>query len=171
MYPSALSESAIVEHSWLVDCELVSYYRAIAETCSALGLNLNPFWLYWFAEGLFLFEISFTVVRVLQDWFCWGMSKITHAHLRKPMHYILLEQQKEVSYFRAGQLINIVLSKEQFDSLHLGWGCLLLSYFKLVLILVNWSSVILKGGIQAITDYHCRSTFSLFQGCFKALSL
>ena len=62
------------------------------------------------------------------------------------MHFLLLEQQKEVSYFRAGQLINIVLLKEQFDSLHWGWGGLLLSNFKIALILVNWSCVILKGG-------------------------
>ena len=62
------------------------------------------------------------------------------------MRYLLLEQQKEVSYFRAGQLINIVLLKEQFDSQHEVWGGPLLSYFKLVLILVNWSFVIVKGG-------------------------
>ena len=37
------------------------------------------------------------------------------------------------------------------SALHWGWGGLLLSYFKLVLISVNWSCVILKG--DNLSDY------------------
>ena len=47
MYPSALFWGAVVVQSQLVDCEPVSYCRAIAEhigqTCWASLLDLNPF--------------------------------------------------------------------------------------------------------------------------------